>query len=255
MKKRFFLLVAAFFAMMFLPSFQSSANAQSDKALADEFLNNLRTELMNDKIVSLNVVGTDIELKIVAGADKDEPTAEFMCDLIKATQKYIKDNPSFVAGNNETMKYVKALSALGYNFKLQIIDKNTNQVHGVALSPKEIAAFDVMGEMDDEMVMTLFSYMPFEKFVKHFNSMIKETGMALEAAGDCVYFVVTSPNADEFQMVNEAYKTDPAGFTETFVNSFMAGAGQFVEMIYQFNRKVGVKIVYSGYSSIVINVE
>lgn len=255
MKKRFFLLVAAFFAMMFLPSFQSSANAQSDKALADEFLNNLRTELMNDKIVSLNVVGTDIELKIVAGADKDEPTAEFMCDVIKATQKYIKDNPSFVAGNNETMKYVKALSALGYNFKLQIIDKNTNQVHGVALSPKEIAAFDVMGEMDDEMAMTLFSYMPFEKFVKHFNSMIKETGMALEAAGDYVYFVVTSPNADEFQMVNEAYKTDPAGFTETFVNSFMAGAGQFVEMIYQFNRKVGVKIVYPGYSSIVINVE
>ena len=255
MKKRFFLLVAAFFAMMFLPSFQSSANAQSDKALADEFLNNLRTELMNDKIVSLNVVGTDIELKIVPGADKDEFIAKFMCDVIKATQKYIKDNPSFVAGNNETMKYVKALSALGYNFKLQIIDKNTNQVHGVALSPKEIAAFDVMGEMDDEMAMTLFSYMPFEKFVKHFNSMIKETGMALEAAGDYVYFVVTSPNADEFQMVNEAYKTDPAGFTETFVNSFMAGAGQFVEMIYQFNRKVGVKIVYPGYSSIVINVE
>ena len=241
--------------MMFVPSFQSSANAQSDKALADEFVNNLRTELMNDKTVSVNVVGTDIELKIVTGADKDEPTAEFMCDLIKATKKYIKDNPSFVAGNNETMKYVKALSAVGYNFKLQIIDKNTNQVHAVTLSPKEIAAFDVMGEMDDEMVMTLFSYMPFEKFVKHFNSMIKETGMALEAAGDYVYFVVTSPNADEFQMVNEAYKTDPAGFTETFVNSFMAGAGQFVEMIYQFNRKVGVKIVYPGYSSIVINVE
>ena len=255
MKKRFFLLVAAFFAMMFLPSFQSSANAQSDKALADEFLNNLRTELMNDKTGSVNVVGTDIELKIVAGADKDAPTAEFMCDVIKATQKYIKDNPSFVAGNNETMKYVKALSALGYNFKLQIIDKKNNQVHGVALSPKEIAVFDVMDEMDDEMAMTLFSYMPFEKFVKHFNSMIKETGMALEAAGDYVYFVVTSPNADEFQMVNEAYKTDPAGFTETFVNSFMAGAGQFVEMIYQFNRKVGVKIVYPGYSSIVINVE
>ena len=255
MKKRFFLLVAAFFAMMFVPSFQSSANAQSDKALADEFVNNLRTELMNDKTGSVNVVGTDIELKIVAGADKDAPTAEFMCDVIKATKKYIKDNPSFVAGNNETMKYVKALSALGYNFKLQIIDKKNNQVHGVALSPKEIAVFDVMDEMDDEMAMTLFSYMPFEKFVKYFNSMIKETGVAFEAAGDYVYFVVTAPNADEFQMVNEAYKTDPAGFTETFVNSFMAGAGQFAEMIYKFNRKFGVKIVYPGYSSIVINVE
>ena len=255
MKKRFFFLVAAFFAMMFVSSFQSSANAQSDKALADEFVNNLRTELMNDKTGSVNVVGTDIELKIVAGADKDEPTAEFMCDVIKATQKYIKDNPSFVAGNNETMKYVNALSAVGYNFKLQIIDKNTNQVHSVALSPKEIAVFDVMDEMDDEMAMTLFSYMPFEKFVKHINSMKKETGMALEAAGDYLYFVVTAPNADEFQMVNEAYKTDPAGFTETFVNSFMVDAGQFAEMIYQFNRKVGVKIVYPGYSSIVINIE
>ena len=255
MKKRFFLLVAAFFAMMFVPSLQSSANAQSDKALADEFVNNLRTELMNDKTGSVNVVGTDIELKIVTGADKDEPTAEFMCDLIKATKKYIKDNPSLVAGNNETMKYVKALSAVGYNFKLQIIDKNTNQVHAVALSPEEIPVFDVVGEMDDEMVMAIFSYMPFEKFVKHLNSMIKETGMTFEVAGDYVYFVVTAPNADEFQMVNEAYKTDPAGFTDAFVNSFMAGAGQFAEMIYKFNRKVGVKIVYPGYSSIVINVE
>ena len=79
--------------------------------------------------------------------------------------------------------------------------------------------------------------------------------MTIEAAGDYAYFVITAPNADEFQMVNEAYKTDPAGFTEAFVNSFMAGAGQFAEMIYQFNRKVGVKIVYPGYSSIVINVE
>ena len=258
MKKRFFLLVAAFFAMMFVPSFQSSANAQSDKALADKFVNNLRTEFMNDKTGSVNVVGTNIELKIVAGADKDEPTAEFMCDLIKATKKYIKDNPSFVADNNETMKYVKALSAVGYNFKLQFIDKNTNQVHGVvAISPEEIAVFDVVmdDEMDDEMAMVLFSYMPFEKFVKHFNSIIKETGMTFEAAGDYVYFVVTAPNADEFQMVNEVYKTDPAGFTESFVNSFMAGAGQFAEMIYKFNRKVGVKITCPGYSPIVINVD
>ena len=239
----------------YVPSFQSSANAQSDKALADEFINNLRTELMNDNTGSVNVVGTDVELKFVTGADKDDPTAEFMCDLIKATQKYIKDNPSFVAGNNETMKYVKALSAVGYNFKLQIIDKNTNEVHGVPLSPEEIAAFDVMDEPDDEMAMTLFFYMPFEKFVKHFNSIIKETGMAFEAAGDYVYIVVTAHNADEFQMINETYKTDPAGFTEGNVNSFMASAGQLVEMIHQFNRKVGVKIVYPGYSSIVINVE
>ena len=105
------------------------------------------------------------------------------------------------------------------------------------------------------MLLILMQKMLDEKFVKHFNSMIKETGMALEAAGDYVYFVVTALNADEFQMVNEAYKTDPAGFTETFVNSFMVDAGQFAEMIYQFNRKVGVKIVNPGYSSIVINVE
>jgi hypothetical protein len=255
MKKRFFFLVAAFFAMMFVPSFQSSANAQSDKALADEFINNLRTELMNDKTGSVNVVGTDIELKIVAGADKDEPTAEFMCDVIKATQKYIKDNPSFVAGNNETMKYVKALSAVGYNFKLQIIDKNTNQVHGVALSPEEIPVFDVVDEMEDEMLMAIFSYMPFEKFVKHLNSMLEEAGMLLEDTGDYVYFVVTAPDAAEFQGINEFYMSDKAGFTEAFVNSFMAGAGQFAEMIYKFNRKVGVKIVYPGYSPIVINVE
>ena len=65
MKKRFFLLVAAFFAMMFVPSFQSSANAQSDKALADEFVNKLRTELMNDKTGSVNVVGKNVEIKVV----------------------------------------------------------------------------------------------------------------------------------------------------------------------------------------------
>jgi hypothetical protein len=113
--------------------------------------------------------------------------------------------------------------------------------------------FDVVmdDEMDDEMAMVLFSYMPFEKFVKHFNSIIKETGMTFEAAGDYVYLVVTAPNADKFQEVKRDYMSDKAGFTE----GFMEAAGDFADMIHKYNRKVGVKIVYPGYSSIVINVE
>ena len=256
MKKRFFLLVAAFFAMMFVPFFQSSANAQSDKALADEFVNKLRTELMNDKTGSVNVVGKNVEIKVVSDVNKGEPTAEFACDLVDAAKKFITDNPFIVSNNEETMKYVRALSAVGVNFKLLFIDSNTNEKYSITLSPDEIAVFDILDEMDSvAMVMSIMPYMPIEKFVKHLNSMLEEAGMVFELEGNYVYFVVAAPGAAEFQEVNRIYMSDKAGFTEGFVSSFMEGAGAFADMIHKYNRKVGVKITCPGYSPIVINVD
>lgn len=256
MKKRAFLLIATFFAMLFVPFFQSSANAQSDNALVDEFINMIRSEFMGGQDVSVNAAGSNVEIKIVTDVNKGEPTAEFACDLVYAAKKYLTDNPSFVSNDEETMKYVDAFSAAGIDFSILFIDKYTNEKYSVALSPKEILVCDIMNAMDsDEVTMKIMSYMPFEKFIKHLNSMLEEAGMLLEDTGDYVYFVMTTPDAAEFQGINEFYMSDKAGFTEGFVGSFMAGAGEFADMIHKYNRKVGVKIACPGYSPIVINVD
>ena len=256
MKTRVFCLIATFFAMMFAPSFQSSANAQSDNAMVDEFINMFRSEFMGGQDISVNAVGSNIEIRIVTDVNKGEPTAEFACDLVCAAKKYLTDNPSFVSHDEETMKYVDAFSAAGIDFSILFIDKYTNEKYSVALSPKEIVVCDIMNAMDsDEVTMKIMSYMPFEKFVKHLNSMLEEAGMVLEATGDYVYFVVPAPGAAEFQEVYEFYQSDREGFTEGFVGSFMGGMGEFAEMIHKFNHKIGVKITCPGYSPIVINVE
>lgn len=260
MKKKNFqmLFVGAFIAMMAFSSFVTEAAAQGSDAKLQKLVDEIKLVFSEDDdftLRSVKVVDNAVEINVRA----NEMPSEFLYEMLNATSQYVKKYPVKLTGP-ET-EFVKSFSSFGLKcIALKVSDGSGNR--SVVLSPEELVAMERLNKSDDENAMLkVLSYIPFEKLVGIMDRAIKkEEG---DAAGfECSngWFLVTMlAPADEFAQVKAVYDEYPQMLEQQIMQNMSEGMDAEAMMLFELARnngyKVGMKFYAQGYKPIIISLE
>jgi hypothetical protein len=179
--------------------------------------------------------------------------------MLNATSQYVKKYP--VKLTDTEAEFVKSFRSFGLkSIALKVTDGSYNR--SVVFSPEELVAMERLNKSDDENAMLkVLSYIPFEKLVGIMDREIKkEEGAAAGFECSNGWFLVTilAP-ADEFAQVKAVYDEYPQMLEQQFKQSMSESMDSEAMMLLELARnngyKVGVKFHAQGYKPIIISLE
>jgi hypothetical protein len=260
MKKKnlLMLFVGAFIVMMAFSSFVSEAAAQSSDAKLQKLVNEIKLAFSEDDDFTLHSVKL-VDNAVEVNLGSNEMPLEFLYEMLNATSQYVKKYP--VKLTDTEAEFVKSFRSFGLkSIALKVTDGSYNR--SVVFSPEELVAMERLNKSDDENAMLkVLSYIPFEKLVGIMDREIKKDEG--DAAGfECSngWFLITMlVPADEFAQVKVVYDEFPQMMEQEFKKNMSEGMDPEAMMLLELARnngyKVGVKFHAHGYKPIIISLE
>lgn len=260
MKKKnlLMLFVGAFIVMMAFSSFVSEAAAQSSDAKLQKLVNEIKLAFSEDDDFTLHSVKL-VDNAVEVNLGSNEMPLELLYEMLNATSQYVKKYP--VKLTDTEAEFVKSFRSFGLkSIALKVTDGSYNR--SVVFSPEELVALERLNKSDDENAMLkVLSYIPFEKLVGIMDREIKKDEG--DAAGfECSngWFLITMlVPADEFAQVKVVYDEFPQVMEQEFKKNMSEGMDSEAMMLLELARnngyKVGVKFHAHGYKPIIISLE
>lgn len=260
MKKKnlLMLFVGAFIVMMAFSSFVSEAAAQSSDAKLQKLVNEIKLAFSEDDDFTLHSVKL-VDNAVEVNLGSNEMPLELLYEMLNATSQYVKKYP--VKLTVAEAEFVKSFRSFGLKgITLKVTDGSYNR--SLLFSPEELVAMERLDKSDDENAMLkVLSYIPFEKLVGIMDREIKKDEG--DAAGfECSngWFLITMlVPADEFAQVKVVYDEFPQMMEQEFKQNLSKGMDSEAMMLLELARnngyKVGVKFYANGYKPIIISLE
>lgn len=226
MKRSLFCMLMAFAMTFLFASFEFEASAQSNNNGAEDFLSELRNELMaeNDILNVKSVTLKDNVIVVDAAAKSADIPAELIYEILVAAKKYAADNQTEMPADMK--EGAEELESMGVSFRFVISEFDGGKRYDVDYTVDEFAGFYMFQNIDanPQQMMDMLSYLPFEKLIGVMNTIVKDSGMQFACEDGLLYMVMTMKD-DELSVLRQMYDYDKEAFTGVIKKSMFASLG------------------------------